>query len=53
MQASNAAMGTVAVVYSLGISALFRRSAIHWVWELCLEHYRLVLMYSQPHAAYP
>lgn len=45
MQASNTAMGTVAVVYSLGVASFFRRSAIHFLWEMALEHYRVVFVF--------
>lgn len=44
MQASNTAMGTVAVAYSLGVASFMRRSAIHFLWEMALEHYRVVLV---------
>lgn len=55
MQASNTSMSVVAVAYSLTLSSLFKRSVITVVWRLCMEHYRIVLMYGLiafPHKIY-
>lgn len=46
MQASNTSMSAVAVAYSIGLTSLFKRSVISVVWRLCMEHYRIVLMYD-------
>ncbi|KAK8799348.1 hypothetical protein WA171_006093 [Blastocystis sp. BT1] len=46
MQASNTSMSVVAVAYSLTLSSLFKRSVITVVWRLCMEHYRIVLIYT-------
>lgn len=46
MQASNASMGAVAVVYSFGLSRLFNHTVWHFLRDFCLEHYQLVLVYT-------